>query len=574
MSVPYPLNNNPLPARGENLPGDVPTKAFRAAPAIAAPTNSALTRLRSLYEDRKDWNRSLITVVLMFLMIAVSVLGKAPGTYAGLAVLVISILLVSATDAWAGLLLFLVYTSLEGMFKYTSLFSTAVYVIAPCLGIYIFVTWRLAIRAREAKAQAPAQQKISAFVSQKEDKGIPLPQLSYYVFALILLIFVQVFNPDAAGFVGALAGSIVWYLAPISLFFVAYYSVRNSKQLMAYLYFTVAISFVLCAYAMVQYFLGETWCYTHISGMESVNKLQWFNVSAANTVESGVFRPPSTTSIAGGYVGFGELGILAVILMSQMDKMPVVRRVMLLIAGFVMAVAVAMAGIRSIVLILIFMVPVTLFLAVRSFKDATRIYFFSFFVVAATLSVYGVANILSDGKIGRRLGLSVFNPVKSYQKNRGYHFVTLAEAIAIRPMGIGIQRGVGNWKQAQRSGLRKELLPFANRETQFNSLQADMGILGIGIFSAFLVAIMVTGYRYTRVIQHPRLRLITVYFLSVIVATFVACFGGSAIQGNTVFWVTCGLLLAVPRIYAAENKFVMTGEVVPETVAVAGPPPQ
>ena len=536
MSVSYPLNNNPLPPRNENMPGDAPTKAFRGRPMPTAPVNAALARLRSLYEDRSDWNRSIIVAVLMMVIIGVSVLGKAPGTYAGLALLVISILLIAATDAWAGLLLFLVYLSLEGMFKYTTLFSTTVYAIAPCLGIYIFVTWRLATRARESKTVSEAPRKNDPLISQKGDQSIPLPPLAAYIFGFILLIFVQLFNPDAGGYVGAFAGSVVWYLAPISLLFVAYYSVRNSKQLTAFLYLTIGIGAVVSIYAMVQYFLGETWCYAHIVGLDSINRLAWFNVSSATGVsESGTFRPPSTTSIAGGYVVLAQQGIIAAIVISQMDKMPINRRVLVLALGFIMAIAMAMAGVRSVILNLIFVVPITLLLTVRSFKDTIRIYFFSFFVVAVTLMVYGVANTLTDGKIGRRLGFSVFNPFKSYQKSRGYHFTVLAEGIAARPMGIGIQRGIGNWQSAGRQGIRSDLAALADRETQWNATQADMGILGILLVAGFFVAILVKGYHYSRTIKHPRLRLATIYLLSIVISTVVGSFGSPTLQSNSVF---------------------------------------
>ena len=558
MSLPFSTSSNFSANRPETpvASDTVPIKPFRPAPAFVEQSQAIYKRLRILYDDKAEWNRSLLIGVLMMIAIAASVVGRTGGTYIILALFVSTILLVAATDAWAGLLLFLVYASMEGMFKYTTLFSSTVYALAPVMAVYIFVVWRITSRTRENLLVTQQNTQVKqALISQKAEAGAGFPPVTPLVLALGLLHVVQIFNPEAAGLFSASAGTLTWYLAPMVLFFVSYFTVRNSKQLVALLYLIVAIGFVISAYAMVQYFLGETWCYTNIAGLKSVSRMGWFNTSAGG-VEKGVFRPVSTFSGPGGYVFFSEFGIIASILVAQMDKMPTWRRVLVLGLAGVMAVAMIIAGIRIVLVNSVIIVVLILALSVRSLNDAVRIYFFSFLIFMAGTAAFLITDSLTEGKIGRRIGKTLTDPFSSFKKNRGYHFHNFVDAVSVRPFGIGVQRTASDWRTARQYRLRAELIVFNNRETQWNAIHNDAGILGVILLGAVFVVFTRDGWLILQRVRHPRLRMVVIYFGAVVFSNFISSFGAPIMQSNFLFWIAAGTLYAVPRIYARENQFL------------------
>ncbi|RYZ75226.1 MAG: hypothetical protein EOP06_32670 [Proteobacteria bacterium] len=156
-----------------------------------------------------------------------------------------------------------------------------------------------------------------------------------------------------------------WYIAPVSLFFVTYYSMQRFKQVMGLTYTMICVSVVVSAYAIVQYKLGQVWCYSHIPGIESTSNLAWFTLEGGKA-EVGSFRPVSTSSAAGGYAALSAYGLLAGLAVVLLPRMVTYRRVLSFLGLSVMAIAILVSGIRSTLMGTMIATAVVLALNVKS----------------------------------------------------------------------------------------------------------------------------------------------------------------------------------------------------------------
>ncbi|MBC8138346.1 MAG: hypothetical protein H8F28_20910, partial [Fibrella sp.] len=512
MSIPFPLNNNPnVPpedsVRASQL--DAPIKPFRAAIAPKKGISIDPKVLRSLYNDNKELKRALVYGLFAVLIIAGSIIAKTGFTYATLAVIVLAIFGLALVDTWNAIFLFFVYLSLEGMYKYTSNFHPVVYIMAPILSSTIFVAWRIRTRGelerKEAKTKTPAKPSLFQRTSGSQEVG--LPRIAPWVLALIALSFLQSANPDSPGFINSMNGAIVWYIGPMAFFFIAYFALEHRREAMGFIYTVLVTGFVVSAYAVVQFYLGKEWVDSHVPGMQNMAIFN-YTVGEGRAIEGGAYRPPSTAPITGGYVIVSCLAMLAALCIATMPRMVTWRRTLALLSVSVMAMALAVSGVRQVILNLCVVIPILLGLSVRRFEDTIRIYFMIFMLAALLTVSFITADIAAEGKLSRRYG-SVFtgNPLENYANNRGNSLGYIPRAIAVRPFGIGIRRGTRGGAEGPgfiRGSDGVQVLN--NRETQWNTIHADLGVFGLICLMGFFGTVLYQGARICRTLPDPNLR--------------------------------------------------------------------
>ncbi|MBC7807503.1 MAG: hypothetical protein H7145_15310 [Akkermansiaceae bacterium] len=478
--------------------------------------------------------------------------------------MVVAIFGLALTNTWNAILLFTVYLSLEGMYKYTSNFSQFVYIVAPLLSATIFVAWGIRTRseaerkeANQGKADLPA--KNSLFQNQSGKDEIGLPKLAPLVFALIALSFLQAANPDSPGIVNSLNGAIVWYIGPLSFFFITYYTLRHRTEAMGFIYTMVVTGFIVSAYAVIQFYLGKAWVDSHVPGMQNMASMSYALIGGVGPAEEGAYRPASTAPIAGGYVVASSLSMLAALCVATIPRMAVWRRTAALLSTTVLAMALAVSSVRLVALSLLVAIPVLLSLSARRFEDTIRIYFMIFTLGALLTTSFVVADITANGKLSRRYG-SVFtsNPLSSYGKNRGGSLSYVPRAIAIRPFGIGIRRGTRGSADMIRG---KDVGILNDRETQWNSIHADLGVFGLLSLAAFFIGTLTYGLRICRTLPDRNLRSVAVLMYVIILFDVILSFGSPILQANYIFWSACGVLFALPRLAAEERKILMQSTV-------------
>ncbi|MCC5612916.1 hypothetical protein LC612_41080 [Nostoc sp. CHAB 5834] len=575
MSTPISANENN--ALNDLVPSaERPIKPFRmpVPRKDIAPFNIEV--LRNLYNDSKELKRAIQYGVMALSIIIGSIVAKTPFTYASLAVMVIAIFGFALVNTWNAILLFLVYLALEGMYKYTSSFSPLVYIIAPLLSVSIFIAWRIRTRAeaehKEKTEVVGSPVNALPFRSTPRNNEIGLPKIAPLIFGLIALSFLQVANPEVPDLISAFNGAVVWYLGPISFFFIAYYSLSSRKEVIAFVYTLLVTGFVVSAYAVFQFNMGKPWVDAHVPGMSNMAAFD-YRVGSGDEMEVGSYRPPSTASIAGGYIVSSAMAMLTALCVGTMPRIAVWKRVPSLLSLSVLTMGIVVSGVRQTVLNLVVVIPVLLSFSVRRFEDAIRLYFMMFMVGSLLLVSFAVADIAGEGKFSKRYGsVLTGNPLESYASNRGGALIQTFEQITLRPFGIGIRRGtMGQQVQVRGQGLGR----LNNRETQWNCIHLDLGVFAVFLLAGCFGVALYQGGVIVQRLQDPNLRYLAAVMYTIILFTFIASLGSPILQSNYVFWSACGILFAIPRVAATERKMLIsppesiTGKAVaPEIVPV------
>ena len=422
MSIPFPLNNS-TPSQDDSpngSPVDAPIKPFRAPVVSKATLSYAPEVLRALYNDNKELKRALLLGLVTTGIIAGSIIAKTGFVYATLALMVVAILCFSLVDTWSAVYLFIVYLALEGMYKYTSNFNPVVYAMTPLLASTIFVSWRLRTRHDEEQKQSAENSKESAKLTSPQQnvltQDIGLPKVAPWILALIVLGVIQAANPGAASPVNSLSGAMVWYILPMSFFFIAYYGLKHRKEAMGYLYVLLVAGFVVSAYAIVQFYLGKDWVYSHVPGMKNMIDVT-VAISNGKSLEEGSYRPASTFSFAGAYVGYCCVSIVSALAVAVMPRMATWRRVLALSSVAVTTMALSISNVRLAVMTMCVLIPTLLSLSVRRFEDTIRIYFMVFVLGSLMATSFVIADGAAKGKLSSRyLGVFTSNPLSSYKK--------------------------------------------------------------------------------------------------------------------------------------------------------------
>ena len=539
MFIPYPAASDDATS---SLPTDNGSPRFEIKPwRTAAPVVEQTPVIRRSFwnpiQDGQEFRWAFAVGLAMMLIIVGILVGKVVICYIALALFALTILGKALTDLWGGILLYIAYLSMEGMFKYTTEFSNVVYAVAPILGLTLLVIWRLSTRQQQ----------------QYSSTQHPMPPLSLPVLLTGCIFAISVANPEASDPVSAIASTLLWYLSPLSFFFIAYALTLRTTRIASLLYLVIALGTVVSIFAMFQYQMGETWCMAHITGLKSTQHLAWYNQEGGKVI-SGAFRPISTSPSAGGYTGMSMYGILAAVCMILIPSQPLGRRVLVTVLMVIMGVALIIAGIRQVFLVLLVGLAVVLYLQVRTLSDTVRVYLTAVGMTLLLAGSFVVANNLTHGKLTARFGSILSDPINSYGKKRGNHFAYLLQGIMVRPLGIGPQRLAASFQQGEYvSNLPPETLPLRDRETQWNALQADLGIVGVVVVAWFMLALLHRGWKICRSIQDPHLKSNAIFTYSIVVSTVVFTFGSPSLQQNVLFWMSSGILLALPRV-AARNR--------------------
>ena len=533
ISYPAPLEDESSPSPpSATLPDFIkPWRTVSGGAGRAAAPN----RTRSLWNPRADageFNRAFAVGLALILLIVGILLGKVVFAYVALALFALAIVGTALTDVWGGMLLYIAYLSMEGMFKYTTSFNTVTYSVGPILGVALLGAWRI----------------ISLHTQRHDTVPNAMPPLSALVIAIGCTFVIGIANPEAADPLSAMASTVLWYISPLSFFFIAYFVASRTPRVTSLLYFAVAIGTVVSMYAMFQYQMGESWCYSHIAGLKSIFRVGWFTIQNG-VVTKGVFRPVSTASAAGGYVGWSVWGILASLCMIVTPTQVTGRRIFGTLLIAVMGVALVITGIRVTVFVLLLTMPVVLFLQIRTLSDTIRVYLAGIGIAALLLGSFTVANLLSKGKLTARFATSFSDPLSAYQKNRGNHVSNLVQQVLLRPLGRGPQRLAASYAQGQyaNTSIGRDESVLLDSETEWNSLQLQYGVFCLMLMAAFSGIVVVRGWLICRSIEDSHLKSSAVFAYAVVISTTLTNFGGPALQENVLFWAACGVLFAMPR---------------------------
>ena len=472
---------------------------------------------------------ALILGAFMTLIIAGSVVThSAILAFGSIPVFVVGVVWNALRNPTLALSLYFTYTALEGMFKYMSNSSQAIYVVKPFLLMALVLGWLMSNHAGGKRAYTPP---FAALVG---------------LFALWSLF--GAVNPQASGIVPGILTALIWYILPLAMYFIGYDAFRSYTRMLPLLYTIIAVCTVVAAFAFIQYNMGRPWTVANVPGYKNLSYAMWGGTDASG-VEIKSFRPASTTASEGFATVWAHTGVILSLGILMMPKTSLRVKLALAATMLINFAGLLTCGVRLFVVIGIIEVVLLLLLSSNSMKAAGRNILILLFVAGIVGIGVNAAQSISNGAIVSRYAETLANPLEKFSKDRGGFegqggwFI---QFLTDHPLGIGYQRGTGSWED------NKDHV-VANRETQFAAVSGDLGLPGLLLFVGIVVAILVTGFRRYRSLKTPTYRMLGTLLFVMLIGSSISFWGGSLIvvEGDYI-WFFAGLLFMLPGLEKQE----------------------
>ncbi len=468
----------------------------------------------------------LVLSIIMALIIAGTIFVGKGIAIASIPLFIIAIIGYAFHDRVSAICVLISYAAMEGMFKYLTGFSQAVYAVKPFLLLLLLIIWGLNVKR---SGRPPGK----------------LPLIPWIV-ALAAWGLVEAINPLGGGLASSVLALWVWYLAPVVLYILVSDTVKNVDQINKICLSLVAVSVVVSGFAVVQYTMGHSWTTAHLPGYDKIRDAVWFVQNTKGHVTSSSWEPASTGATSGGGAFWAYVGIVTMLGIVLSSATTYTQKVVLALCFIVNIAGLLVSGVRLYVttgivvsLLLLVLLSTTRRQLLRSCGVASLALIF--------ISVgFNIAQSSSNGVIASRYADTLAHPVAKAQHDRGGNMTYLLPLLTQYPFGFGFQRGteVGQYS-AGGTGLSM------NRETQFNSMSNDCGLPGLIILVALLILTVRKSFRTFKTTKTPYLRAIAALMFVLLIGFTMQCFGGPALQSSDCFWIFAGLTAALPAIQRA-----------------------
>ena len=502
-----------------------------------------LTRTR-LMERAPDpaANPALTTALAVAGFMALTIVGTlAAGrvaAFASLALLAAAVLYCAVSRPTQSLPLFVGYLALEGLYKYTSGFSQAVYVVKPLLEIALLIGLLLANRHHR--------------------RSLQIPPLAVLVAGLGGWSVIEVFHPLGSGIAQGFGQAVVWYLAPMSLLWTGFNVVRSTRHVETLCYTLVAVSAVVSLFAVMQYQMGQGWTEAHLPGYSHVNQGTWPVTDSSGAIISFSWRPASTTSMGGGGASWGMWGTAAAMGLLLSDRIKTAWKLLLLVSLSINVYGIILSGSRLFLIIALLQGLFLFAVLARSPRELARNLGVALLVGAMVWIGYTAAQGTSGGVITGRYAETLANPMAKYGTDRGGvggRADILMKMLGPYPFGVGYQRGFDSAGTQAAAGTQSSAGAgyFVNRDDAFNSVAGDMGWPGLLLVLCLVPAILARCWRSFGMLVTMHRRILGGIFFALMIGYLICFFGGPALTGADTFWLYLGLMLVQPVIQQRER---------------------
>lgn len=478
---------------------------------------------------------ALVVAVAMALTIVGTVFGGKIVALASIVPLVLAILFYAGRDMALAVALLLVYLAMEGMYKYLTSFSQAIYVIRPLMMLVLFWAWRSKAALKRVRVASPPMHGV-----------------------LIVLIgwgIVELANPYGAGLVSGAATLLLFYIGPILFYWIGYNAIRTTRHVQLFCCVLVAACTIVSAFTAVQFWMGRGWTEAHLPGYSAINQSDWFVLSPdqSRTIASS-FRPASTTSAGGGGCIWSSFGVITALGLLSLPSVSLRHKLGWAACLVINVLGAFLSGVRLFVFVAVFEAFLFLLLTARTPREVARSFLIMCLAALLAFAAFWGAQLVSGGMIAQRYADTASDPLAGYKRERGGNIEALWNLLAAYPIGSGYQYGLGYMSSSTSdSNSPNSALSARNGETQWGAIAGDMGVPGLILLVVFLINSVRIGWRSLRRLRDPNLRVLAAMLLASLVGYVLACFGGPALQGTIHFWFIAGMLAALPAIEKRES---------------------
>jgi len=360
--------------------------------------------------------------------------------------------------------------------------------------------------------------------------------LSIPLLLLSAFCILELFNPEAP-FIRSILGLRSWLLY-LSFFFVGFYTLRSAEQVQRLYWVLLALGLLTAGYGVYQWQAGPQSFASWSDYYGRYAALGW-------SARSGgvVFRAFSTFTAAGTFAGNMALIMLLAFSVAVSRGIRVAWRIAAGGAFGVMAVGIAASGSRGPAAYLLLSAVIGLVLIPGLLPKLTAAF--------KTVVMGGVAVVLVVLVIGPVVSerfASVFDLQPSFQKWFGPLMYGVGIALK-HPFGMGLGYTAGVPQFIPSSAFQG--LPTTNVDSGYGSAAAELGLLGLALFTFFAFQVGVQGVRSWKSLPPGRLRDLLLG-PAVLAATYpiVSVIGQpqATLPSSIYFWLLIGMLMKAPAL--------------------------
>ena len=377
--------------------------------------------------------------------------------------------------------------------------------------------------------------------AMNSQKPLPVPPLGGLVLAFSAVVVIELFNPDAPGAIFGLGG-VRQHLEFVPLFFLGYAFVRRESQIQKLMFILL-----LCAAA------GGVASYVQ-STLTPQQFANWGPGYSERILGTGTFegaprvahgeagaqsvRPFGLGSDLGGGAVAAALALPALIAMIIALKGS--ARLWLVPLGIGIGLAIATSGTRA-ALVTVFVSMVAFGLIAAASRNAFRV--IAGLALAAVI-VYGAFDYLgpTNSTATRAQSLAPSKVLTTFSQERGSSVEKFAEYATAYPLGLGVGT-VGPAAGALSD--RPIALQVLNTETEWNFLVLEVGLVGLALFIAINLRLMVLALTRIRRILDISVRLHLAALAAPLFGLAAAGFAGvttASVPPAPYFWFVAGVL--------------------------------
>jgi hypothetical protein len=355
-------------------------------------------------------------------------------------------------------------------------------------------------------------------------KRLPLPPLSAWVIAFVVLVLIQIPNPHSGTLEHSLAG-VRQHLEFVPLFFLAFAFVRTTRALRTFVILLAVIAAANGIAGWVQF--RETpqqfasWGPGYAQRVLGTGNFSGGGRSFGNGTATGGTRPFGLGSDAGDGGVFGVLALGGILALASLY----VNRRYLLFA-VVMAAAATLAIItsqsRGVVVAAVLILLAFVLLSATSRNRFTSLVGLALAVAASVLVVQAIIGSVGSSAV-RYKALSPTSLVQTTNTARGKSIADIPHNLVTYPFGAGL--GVAGPATSAPGG--SPLAGNLDAETELSFLTLETGIPGMLVYIGFVVALLVIGVRRCRHEPDPEARVLLAALIAPLFGIF-ALFASSA----------------------------------------------
>ncbi len=359
--------------------------------------------------------------------------------------------------------------------------------------------------------------------------------VSVPILLLAAFCVLELANPEAP-LIRSVAGVRSWLLY-LSFYFVGLYTLRSVRQLERLYAVLLALGFVTAAYGIYQWLAGPQ-SFAHWSDYYGrYASLAWLARSGT------VFRAFSTFVAAGTFGGNMALLMLLAFSVAVSPRIPIRWRILAATTFAVMGVGIAASGSRGAVAHLLLAAAVALALVPGIRRRATL------GLTAVVMAGSGVVLVVYvvGPVVGERFA-TIFDPQAFFWK----WFFPLIYGLRIaqeHPFGMGLGYTAGI-PQFVASPVFQDL-PSTNVDSGYGSAAAELGFLGLALFTYFAFKVGIEGFRAWKGLPpgRPRDLLLGPALLAATYPIVSVIFQPQAsLPSSIYFWLLIGMLMKAPSL--------------------------